>query len=161
MRPLARHYTIRKATVDDTPQLVECWQLIDREGEPRPFGGDTADKSKHAERTIEQVLESRHAQLLVCTVDQQVVGTISCHIFDKPAVRLNPVGVIYSLWVDEAHRKQGIAKHLLANTETFLKNSGVQSIQVGWDSPNQLAAHWWQARGYKPYEVIASKNISS
>lgn len=159
MQALATPYNIRTANINDIDTVARLWQAIDKEGEPRPFGGDTADKPKHAKKIIEHALESAQAELLVCTCNDMIIATITGHVFEKPAVQLSPIGVIYSLWVDSAHRKQGIAQHLLTTLEQGLKNLGAQAIQVGWDSPNHYASHWWQNRGYEPYEVIASKVI--
>lgn len=159
MVALANHYQIRTANLNDIDTVVSFWQAIDKEGEPRPFGGDTADKPKRAKKIVAHTLESPRAELLVCTYKGVIVGTITGHVFEKPAVKLSPIGVIYSLWVETAHRKQGIAQHLLTTIENTLKNLGAQAIQVGWDSPNSYAEKWWLARGYEPYEVIASKVI--
>lgn len=159
MQALADRYKIRTANINDIETVVSCWQAIDKDGEPRPFGGDTEDKPKHAKKIVSHVLESPQAELLVCTCEGMIIGTITGHVFEKPAVKLNPVGVIYSLWVETAHRNQGIAQHLLHTIENTLKHLGAQAIQVGWDSPNIQAGQWWQARGYEPYEVIASKVV--
>lgn len=157
---------IRSANLSDIPSLVNCWQEIDRfPNAQRPFGGDSADKPEHAQRLLEHTLQSKNATVLTAVTDssessiEKIIGTISGHVFDKPAVNLTKVGVIYGLWVDENYRQQGIGQALLLALETALQASGAQALQVGWDSPNALAAAWWEKRGYSAYEVIASKNI--
>jgi len=157
MASLAAHYQIRTARLKDVDTMVRLWQAIDKAGEPRPFGGDTFDKAEHAKKIITHALDSAQAVLLVCTYNDSLIGTISGHVFEKPAVKLNPIGVIYSLWVDTAHRNQGVGQYLLNTLETSLKDLGAQAIQVGWDSANRSAEQWWQRRGYQAYEIIASK----
>lgn len=154
------HYHFRAASHSDIGKLVMLWQNIDTLGEPRPFGGDTIDKPVQAKTIIEHNLKSTSATILVCTVKNHIIATIAGHLFDKAAVYHSPVGVIYSLWVDQEHRKQGIARALLQRLEDALKKMGAKALQVGWDTPNIEAAKWWQAQGYKPYEVIASKNLT-
>jgi len=153
------HYAIRTATATDSEVLLAMWQKIDKEGEPRPFGGDTKDKPQRTREIIEHALTSPQATLLVCTHQQMIVGTITGHCFDKPAVDLTPVGVIYSLWVEPQYRRQGIAQHLLTHLEKTLNTMGAKATQVGWDTTNTTAAQWWQAQGYAPYETIASKAL--
>lgn len=167
---------IRAATTSDIPIIVNCWQEIDHVSDAqRPFGGDSADKPEHAQYLLKHTLPSPNAAVLVATeatetqkthaIDNKsadvdhIIGTISGHVFDKPAVNLSKVGVIYGLWVDEKHRQQGLGQTLLTTLENTLKDKGAQSFQVGWDSPNKLAEAWWQKRGYSAYEVIASKII--
>lgn len=160
MQGLPNDYHIRQAMPEDANTLVNLWQKIDTQGGPRPFGGDTVDKPQHAKKTIQQIIKSKQARLFVYSYKDCIVATIAGHVFEKPAVQLTPVGVIYSLWVEEEHRRQGIAKHLLATLEKALKGLGAKAIQVGWDSPNHYAAQWWQNQGYQPYEVIASKDFT-
>jgi ribosomal protein S18 acetylase RimI-like enzyme len=151
--------TIRQANKHDIPHLVQCWQAIDQYPQAeRPFGGDSADKPRHAQQLLERTLVSPSASVLVAINQQEhIIGTISGHVFEKPAVNITHVGVIYSLWVDEAHRVQGVGQSLLDHLEEALRHKGAQALQVGWDTANSSAESWWKKRGYLPYEVIASK----
>lgn len=151
---------IRPAHALDVPLLVTCWQDIDRAAAIRPFGGDSADKTAHAEKVLQHAIESAHAVVLVATDDNgEIVGTIAGHVFNKPGVVISSVGVIYSAWVDAERRRQGIGQQLLDHIERALENKGAKAFQVGWDTSNTTAEAWWQQRGYAPYEVIASKVI--
>ena len=143
--------------------LVEMWQSIDQfPNAERPFVGDSIDKPEHAKRLLEQTLKSPNAVVLTAQDDNgNIIGTISGHVFDKPAVVLTQVGVIYSLWVNQDRRRQGIAQQLLTQLEKELQQKGAKTFQVGWDMPNTLASSWWQKRGYNAYEIIASKPISA
>ena len=94
--------TIRHAHEEDIPTLVSMWQAIDAFPDAiRPFGGDSADKPQHASELLKHSLTSDQACILVATNNKQnIIATISGHVFDKPGVMLPKVGVIYSLWVD-------------------------------------------------------------
>jgi len=151
---------IRTANIDDIACLVGYWQNIDAfPNAPRPFGGNSDDKPEHSADILRHTLQSRNAQVLMAEYNGATIGTISGHVFDKPAVNIKKIGVIYSLWVDDKHRKQGVGQQLLVSLENALKERGAEAFQVGWDSPNLLAAAWWKKRGYHPYEVIASKLV--
>lgn len=153
---------IRQVKQHEIPHLVQLWQAIDQYPQAeRPFGGDSHDKPLHAQQLLERTIQSPNASVLVATHEQgHIIGTISGHVFEKPAVNISMVGVIYSLWVDEACRSQGVGQSLLDHLEVALRNKGAQALQVGWDVSNSTAASWWQKRGYLPYEVIASKIIT-
>lgn len=149
---------IEEATNADINSLVRCWSAIDDEVRDRPFGGDNLPiKLNRSKTMIEHALESPSACILVARQQTAIIGTISGHIFERPTVKHACIGVIYSLWVDAAYRRQGLGQRLLTTLETRLSAIGAEAFQVGWDVPNQLAAVWWQRRGYQPYEVIASK----
>lgn len=163
MHNSATDIAIIEATEPHIPVIVEMWQSIDDFPQvPRPFGGDSLDKPEHAEHLIRHAIHADGALVLLAITDkEQVVGTISGHLFEKPAVNITHVGVVYSLWVDEDYRRRGIAKQLLSALEQGLTNKGAQAFQVGWDTGNTTAAQWWQQQGYAPYETIASKVVDN
>lgn len=150
---------IEEAKLHHISAIAECWQEIDIASEaPRPFGGDSGGKLTHVENILKHTIQSKDARVLLALDEQgTIVGTISGHVFDKPAVNISRVGVLYSLWVHAAHRRQGIGLQLLNTLEAQLIEKGAQAFQVGWDVGNDNAAAWWQRRGYLSYEVIASK----
>lgn len=148
---------IREAAHGDVKILAHMWQAIDQASTVRPFGGDTPDKYQKAKDMINHGIKSPNAYTLIAADKTQILGTISGHIYQRPAVKLNCVGVIYSLWVEPSYRCQGIGQQLLDAIENTLTIQGAQSFQVGWDQSNTRAGQWWQQRGYQTYERIASK----
>jgi ribosomal protein S18 acetylase RimI-like enzyme len=154
---------IEEALPEQIDFLSHMWQKIDLVSSSRPFGGDTDQKQSYAAEFIEHAIKSKNAVLLVAyeqdAQNKEFIGTISGHLHERPTVKLSSIGVIFSLWVDKEKRKQGIGQLLLDTIEQRLITLGAQSFQVAWDSDNKQASEWWQKRGYKSYEIIASKNI--
>jgi ribosomal protein S18 acetylase RimI-like enzyme len=149
------------ATNADVKTIVKLWSRIDNAALDRPFGGDLeSEKSNRAEDMILHAVSNKLACVLkACSSSDNIIGTISGHTFDRPTFRQSPIGVIYSLWVDENYRNQGIGQELLNRMELFLRSMGAKALQVGWDTSNQNASEWWQKRGYRPYETIAFKSF--
>lgn len=156
---------LEEATLEHTAVLAGMWQEIDQTSAERPFGGDAKDKIVRAKEFIVHAIQSPKATLLIAyeksDADKKIIGTITGHVCERPAVKLSTIGVIYSLWVSKDKRKQGIGKILLDNVEKRLVDLGAQALQVGWDVSNPYAGTWWQKHGFKSYETIASKNIST
>ena len=155
---------IEEAIPEQIVLLSNMWRLIDLAASSRPFGGDTDAKQSRAHEFIEHAIKSPNAVMLVAceqvTKNKKIIGTITGHLYERPGVKLSSVGVIYSLWVNEKHRRQGVGQILLDSIEQRLITLGAQAFQVGWDTANTQASEWWQRRGYNSYEVIASKNIN-
>lgn len=155
--------TIEDALPEHVVLLSKIWQQIDQAASDRPFGGDTDAKQARAKEFIEHAIKSPNAILLVACVstakNKKVVGTITGHLYERPAVKFSAVGVIYSLWVSTESRRQGIGQLLLNSLEQRLVALGAEALQVGWDTDNRQAGEWWQKRGFNSYETIASKNI--
>lgn len=149
---------IRPATMNEIDSVCTLWQQLEASKKQQPFGGDKEDEIQ--ERTQNLVAHSIKSETAICLVaedKEQIIGTLSAYIYEKPAVQLPTVAVLYSLWVAPEHRRQGIAQSLLTTAEQTLQNMGAQSLQVAWDSGNLPAEQFWQQSGFNPYEVIASK----
>lgn len=151
-------YLITDAKITDSTLIAHFWQAIDSESPKRPFGGDTDSKHQRARDIIAHAISSPTAHVLTANERGTIIGTITGHIYQRPAVKLSSVGVIYSLWVSPEYRNQGIGQALLTAIEKQLTSMGAEAFQVGWDTGNQYAAKWWQKHGYLAYETIASKH---
>lgn len=149
---------LRTATEPDIPVLLEYWQQLQAMSVDT-FGGPSDQWAERAQAVIRQSVSSERACVLLAEHDQHTVGTVSAHIYTKPGVVLTEVAVFYSLWVEVAHRRQGIGSALVAEATARLKALGATAGQVGWHSHDAQAGQWWQARGFVPYEIIASRTL--
>ena len=61
--------------------------------------------------------------------------------------------LIYALFVDNNHRKCGVAKHLLQLAEQQAKLNGVKIIGLGFkkDESEKFVLNWYLNNGYKPF----------
>ena len=60
--------------------------------------------------------------------------------------------LIYALWVDVVHRRQGVAQHLLQLAEQQAKLNGVKVIGIEFDKEESesFVLDWYFRSGYKP-----------
>lgn len=61
--------------------------------------------------------------------------------------------LIYALFVDNNHRKCGVAKHLLQLAEQQAKLNGVKIIGLEFnkDESEKFVLNWYLSNGYKPF----------
>ena len=62
--------------------------------------------------------------------------------------------LIYALWVDVVHRRQGVAQHLLQLAEQQAKLNGVKTIGLEFnkDESDRFVLDWYLRSGYKPFD---------
>ena len=62
--------------------------------------------------------------------------------------------LIYALWVDVVHRRQGVAQHLLQLAEQQTKLNGVNIIGLEFnkDESDSFVLDWYLRSGYKPFD---------
>lgn len=61
--------------------------------------------------------------------------------------------LIYALFVDDTHRRCGVAKHLLQLAEQQAKSNGVKTIGLEFnkDESDRFVLYWYLRSGYKPF----------
>jgi len=67
---------------------------------------------------------------------------------------------ISDIFVDRDWRRQGVASLLLDAVETAMRERGCTRIRVCSKAANQLAIACYETHGYRPYEIIFSKQLN-
>ncbi len=94
----------------------------------------------------------------ILVTDEQHHGSIQAfiphHTEDKP-LDGEADALIYSLWVDEAHRSREVAKHLMEVAEKELKYYGIETVAISWDGRDtpQWVLQWYKRLGYEEKAV--------
>lgn len=62
--------------------------------------------------------------------------------------------LIYALWVNVSHRRNGVAKRLLQLAEQQAKLNGVKTIGLEFnkDESDRFVLDWYLRSGYKPFD---------
>jgi GNAT superfamily N-acetyltransferase len=142
---------IRIATQEDIPRIIE---LGSRSLEDGPYAGVIHDVPAQAEYCAHEVMDK--GRILLGEEDGKVVGLIGFilanHHFSgqKYAAEL--------MWfVEEEHRKGGIAMKLLWEAEKQAKEMGAEDML--FTAPNESVAAIYKRFGYKPLEVTYRKAL--
>lgn len=68
-------------------------------------------------------------------------------------------GHLLTVWVDPAHRRQGLARHLQTQMEEMLARAGVRKVKLWTGLHNQAFVGLAQQMGYKPEGLIGMKQL--
>ena len=58
--------------------------------------------------------------------------------------------LLATLCVDEAERGDGVGSALMDAVDAELERRGVEDVEIGVDTGNEVAAHLYTSRGYRP-----------
>lgn len=93
-------------------------------------------------------------EIRILITDEQNYGSVQVSIpcYDSK-ISGKADALIYALYVDPAHRKQGVAKQLLQLAEQQAKLSGVKIIGIEFDKEESesFVLNWYLKNGYKPF----------
>ena len=94
--------------------------------------------------------------------DSIPAGYLSARL-DRPFVHESPihlVGHVGHVYVAPAHRRQGVARALLAYAEAWFRAREVGWMQLSWQPGNHLADQAWRASGFEPYRIYGRRRIA-
>src|SRR5438093_2429704 len=131
--------SIRDCRLQDVEAVLELW----RQAEATPGVTDTADDLRRA-------VADSPAHVLVAEVGGHVIGSI-IGTFDGWR------GNIYRLAVHPDHRRQGVARALVAEVEKRLAQQGAKRITALVEKDHPWAMTFWEAVGYRVDERIVRR----
>ena len=94
-------------------------------------------------------------EIRILITDEENLGSVQISI---PLYISNIFGkadaLIYALWVDVVHRRQGVAQHLLQLAEQQAKLNGVKTIGLEFnkEESDRFVLDWYLHSGYKLFD---------
>ena len=127
---MAHQLLIRECHEDEAAMLLELRRQSDADASPT----DTLED-------IQQAMKCSAASVLVAEIDGRIVGGI-IGTFDGWR------GNIYRIAVLPEARRQGAARRLLAEVETWMSAQGARRITALVEKDHPWATGFWNAAGY-------------
>jgi ribosomal protein S18 acetylase RimI-like enzyme len=131
--------SIRACRLEDIDAVLELW----RQADATPSLTDTADDLRRA-------VADSPAHVLVAEVGGRIVGSV-IGTFDGWR------GNIYRLAVHPDHRRQGVARALVAEVEKMLVGQGARRITALVEKDHPWAMNFWEAVGYRVDERVVRR----
>jgi ribosomal protein S18 acetylase RimI-like enzyme len=117
----------------------------------------------YAELLLQSVAE-RNGCMLIARTETRAIGFACAWVEedDDPLVcnAARAHAYISDIFVDHDWRRRGVASLLLGAVETAMRERGCSRIRVCSKAANQLAISCYEMRGYRPYEIIFSKQFN-
>lgn len=115
-------------------------------------------EAEHLE-VIQKMMKDAKAIVLKAVYDGKVCGFACLYLQDTPRKGFvhSKIGYIYNFGVDEACRGRGIGTKLLTATEEYLRQKGVEAVDLNVFCFNRRALSFYKKCGYDEIDVNLRK----
>ncbi|MBY0758312.1 MULTISPECIES: GNAT family N-acetyltransferase [Sellimonas] len=130
--------TIRVMTIEDYDQVYALWKSI------HGFGIRSIDDSRDG---VERFLKRNPTTSVVAEADGKIVGCILCGHDGRR-------GCFYHVCVEEAYRKHGIGKQMVAVSMHALREEGINKVSLIAFTENDIGNAFWNKIGWTKREDL-------
>lgn len=137
---LYREHIIKKATKRDAKEIAKL--------AIRMWSSHTIDELTEE---FETMIESLNNAIFVLCVNEQMVGFAQCQLRHDyvEGTDSSPVGYLEGVFVEEAYRRQGCAKKLLAKCEKWAKENGCSEFASDCELENTKSFEFHMPMGFE------------
>jgi ribosomal protein S18 acetylase RimI-like enzyme len=149
---MKREYTIRPARPADLDRLVDLMQALQEHLEAaNPDLWRKDDAQANLKGQLSARLTATNGCVLVAEHEEDgVVGAIFGRIVKNKRYIPSRAGMIDQAYVQEAHRRAGIASQLVVELCRFFAEQGVDDLSLRYVVGNEEAAAFWTNLGFAP-----------
>jgi ribosomal protein S18 acetylase RimI-like enzyme len=152
---------IREANVDDTGSIVDLWEeMMDFHIQKNNIYETKDDAREIYTFYLEKVIESHENLVLVCEIENEIVGYIIAEKSSLPPVyKEENVGTVVEICITEQYRNKGIGEKLLEKTEKWFVSKDINTIECVISDFNEISKGFWFKNKYKPYNLVCFKRL--
>ena len=125
-------------TIEDNDQVYALWKSI------HGFGIRSIDDSRDG---VERFLKRNPTTSVVAEADGKIVGCILCGHDGRR-------GCFYHVCVEEAYRKHGIGKQMVAVSMHALREEGINKVSLIAFTENDIGNAFWNKIGWTKREDL-------
>lgn len=156
-----KKFSVRKGNEKDLEDLTDLWLelMVHHENDSPLF-----KVKKQARSGIQEILlrkmQDDKTELFVSILESQLVGFIICsHQVGSEIFQLYKKGYIAETVINSNFRGLGVGENLYENAEIWLKEQGVDHIQLQVSVKNQGGIKFWTQRGFDKVTFSMNKEI--
>lgn len=151
-------YSIRKATLDDLPVLLEFEQALIKAERPMD---STIKDGEISYYDIADFINQNNTEVLIAEIDSKIVASGYAQIKkDRHYLKHDLQGYLGFMYVDEAHRGRGLNKLIVDDLIIWCKSKGINEIRLAVYQDNPSAIKAYEKVGFKKHLITMRLDAS-
>ena len=149
-------YTVRKATLEDLPVLLEFEQGLIRAERPMD---PTIKEGKISYYDIGEFILSEDSDVYIVERNGEILASGYARIKpDRHYLKHEHMGYLGFMFVPEEHRGQGLNKLIMDRLIEWCKNRGLSEIRLDVYQTNEPALRAYEKAGFKKHMITMRLN---
>lgn len=149
----AEDVTLRDATPDDVPAVVELWkEFMDFHMARDPHFTRAADGAESWAKFLRANMADDASMVAVAEARGELVGYLLAKVAEMPPVFERKVcGQIFDLAVTKRFRRTEIGRRLFERAAEWFESRGIDRIELTVAVSNPVSTAFWRRLGFKRY----------
>lgn len=146
---------IRKATLDDVPQIIEIWKdFMDYHRPMDSFWTRTKDAHKKVTSYIRSNLSNKDYLIIVAEDGKRLIGYQIAQVMEHPPI-LERVRhcLINDIAIIEPYRRKGIGRKMFNEARMWSRENNIDRIELQVVANNNKAIKFYEKLGLKSYLI--------
>jgi ribosomal protein S18 acetylase RimI-like enzyme len=152
---------VRRATIDDLPQLAALRVALLREEERNPFFADPhPDADSRAVTLTRSDLAMPGSVFFVAVRGESMVGMLRCRAVRRsPLVAESRQAAVTTVYVVPEQRRSGVLRALLAAADSWCEQQRLRGMRLQCALTNDAGRKAWESLGFSAAEIVYIRSI--
>ena len=153
--------SVRAATLDDLPAIVELRLALLREYDNHPFYEHLRDDAmERAYELYRAQLASPYETIWLAIRAHHYVGILRCvESHSSPLLKPAQYCYISSVYVVPDERRNGVLRALVAAAEGWCDERGIREMRLNNSTYSRVARDSWQSLGFEVVEEVRRRDV--
>ncbi len=153
--------SVRAATLDDLPAVVELRLALLREYEAHPFYDRLRDDARQRAYDLYRTqLGSQYETIWLAERARRYVGILRCvESHTSPLLAPEHYCYISSVYVLPSERRNGVLRALMSAAERWCDERGIREMRLNNSTHAQIARDAWQSLGFEVVEEVRRRAV--
>lgn len=154
--------SIRKAKIKDLKDIVELSYKSAIYHKKLTLYYDLKKDAKDIlTKSLKKNIYSSNSCIFVAEENKKIIGYLLLFKINRPEMfKIEKLGLIADIYVDEIKRKIGIGSMLVEECFKYLRKDNINFVEISVENSNKEAAIFWDKKGFKDFSIERYKKIN-
>jgi len=152
---------ITKAKIKDLKDVVELsHKSAMYHKKLTPYYDTSKDVKEVLTKSLKKNIYSSNSCIFIAEENSKIIGYLLVFKINRAEMfKVKKVGLIADVFIEERYRRMGVGKKLIKECFRWLKDGGINFVEINVEASNKQAMNFWDKEGFKDVSIERYKKI--